>query len=389
MSLSREAHRIVCKPAMKAILRRASREPRGSSEAQAFPAHPRKLLLANAGFLGDLVLFRHALGVVKASFPEAEIGLLVAPWGEDVWRGHPWISHLHVIHPFKGHRDGDQLGRLLRYAWNLRYVLDELREPGYEAAIDFRMGFPMFALEMYLAGIPHRLGFLSTPLGSLFTAGFRRPKDRKHESLHHLSLLEATGHPLLSALPWDLPMDKTSSFLRYLDLYGLEPGRYRIFHMSSTRTTKEWPISHWIRLGQSLEARGIRVVFTGHGARDLERITTVLDEVPRSINACGMGGWQGLLYLVKHAEMVYSVDTVTGHLAAALNTPCVSIFGGTEDPLEWGPRGENVQVVHARERCFPCVNARGCPELSCLNGLSTQSVLDSGEDLLGKWRRTG
>ena len=83
-----------------------------------------------------------------------------------------------------------------------------------------------------------------------------------------------------------------------------------------------------------------------------------------------------LAAIIKRSDLFVGNDSGITHLAAAIGTPTISIFGPT-DPRMWGPRGEQVKILYKKSPCSPCSfdMRRNCFSQICLEGVTVEDVI--------------
>ena len=348
---------------------------------------PRRLLLANAGHLGDLIITTALLPVLHHVYPGIEIGILTGSHSRSVVDGHPLIARTHYLDHWYLRRDSASgLRKLARYYLADRgNMVRELGASGYDTAIDVRAWFPNFVTVLWQAKIPTRIGFDRVGFGPLLTVPMKFRYERRHELEYQLELLQAIGarpSSFLLAHP-SLPPVTPGAAAEAVALVG-DAKRYHVLHMAAGTATRDWPNEHWRELAQSLTARGVVPVLTGRGPRDAAMTAHVARAVPGCIDACDRLSWGGLVALIAGAELVYSVDTSVGHVAAALKRPVVAIYGGMSDPYHWKPYGDTAMVATNLVHCHPCFMKNGCPGRECLTDLETRSVISIANQLAEK-----
>src|SRR5574337_877621 len=168
----------------------------------------RSILVASPNWLGDAVLALPALANLRRSFPGARIALLVRPWLSPLFRSLPFIDEI-VELPHGG---------------ELIWAATALRQRGFELALLLPNSFRA-ALTSWLAGIPHRVGYVTDGRGPLLTVGIRRSGGLlRHQADVYLDLLRA--------LKWDawwrpkgflLPPESDAEAEKLLSESGLGP----------------------------------------------------------------------------------------------------------------------------------------------------------------------
>jgi len=157
-------------------------------------------------------------------------------------------------------------------------------------------------------------------------------------------------------------------------LVGLHP-------QSSYGPAKCWPRENHARLARRLvREKGARVlVFGGEGEREAARqLASSAGEGVFSL--AGETDLPLLAALVRLCRLVVANDSGPLHLAAAVGTPVIGLFGST-DPRATGPRGRRVRVIYKNVSCSPCL-LRVCPtDLRCLTRITPEEVMAAAEEL--------
>ena len=133
--------------------------------------------------------------------------------------------------------------------------------------------------------------------------------------------------------------------------YGLDraklaqpsPDRYAVLLHATAQRGKEWPVEHWIALGQSLCARNLRPVLPWGNAREQERSRAIAAALP-NVEVPALQPLDAVARLIAGATLVIGVDTGLLHLAGALGVPLIGIFVGSEPDLT-GPTGQGPIAV--------------------------------------------
>jgi ADP-heptose:LPS heptosyltransferase len=351
---------------------------------------PRRILLANYGHLGDVVMSTACIGVLKAAIPQVEIGFLLGSWSRPVLEGHPDLSWIHEVdHWFMDRRPQSRLVKAPRYWQASGQAAREIRAVGYDVAVDLRAYFPNAAPLLYRAGIPVRIGYSGVVGSALLTHPRRFVYRRAHESEIQVNLLGALRLPArhldnprfcLPAASEKVRKDVKWFIEWFLETAGHAGQSYRVLHLGSGAASKDWPESKWRALAGRLVGQGRRLVFTGRGERDRRLIEPVIAGLKNCANACDRLEWAALVELIRGAELVYTVDTMAGHVASAVGTPCVAIHGGTSDYRQWSVRARpGAACVTHVVPCWPCFRYNGCEHMSCLRQLEVERVYEAGE----------
>ncbi len=364
---------------------------------------PRVILLVQLDHLGDAVISTCMLAALRQRYPEASIEVLAGPWNQVVFRNAPEVDRVHLCGTNRFAR-----GRLGRFFWPaaLLYRGWRLRRRKIDLGIDVRGEFPL-ALLLWLSGARRRVGWACGGGEFLLTNSAAFVPNRP-EVASRRALLETIGiaadaesfrprffpsvaarrrvDDLLGELSVGCAMvgEAASGLFSSSCPSSLAPRRSGnptrplvVIHVGAGTAAKQWPAEHWQELlGRLVLERNVQVVLVGTKA---DRIIT------RQI----LGGkvwpdvadWSGRLNVVELAALVERADAMVGadsgpaHLAAAVGTPVVALFSGTNNPDQWRPCGQRVTVVRQSVDCSPCHRQR-CPRAGhpCMQQLTPKSV---------------
>jgi ADP-heptose:LPS heptosyltransferase len=149
-----------------------------------------RILIANAGHIGDVIISTAILSVLRGAFPGIEIGFLARSYSRQALENHPLVTRVHYLDHWHLSRDSHSLRhRVIRYRRERKRVIEELRSYRYDLAIDLRAWFPNFIRVLSAASIPVRIGYDRVGFGPLLTHRLSYRYDRRHELDHELDLL--------------------------------------------------------------------------------------------------------------------------------------------------------------------------------------------------------
>jgi ADP-heptose:LPS heptosyltransferase len=154
-------------------------------------------------------------------------------------------------------------------------------------------------------------------------------------------------------------------------------------HVGAGTAAKQWPADRWRDLVAWLVVRlGAEVVLVGgKGERIIARRIIGPSPYPGVIDWTGQLGVGELAAVIEKSDLFVGADSGPAHLAAAVGTPAVVLFSGTNDPRQWRPWGTGVTVVRREVRCSPCHRER-CPlrDHPCMKGLQVEEVARAVEE---------
>lgn len=145
---------------------------------------------------------------------------------------------------------------------------------------------------------------------------------------------------------------------------------------------KRWAPDRFAEIANRLAADGVEVAVVGaHG--DREPVAQVVRNAPEVLDLCGRTTIGELTALLEGADLVITNDTGPMHLAAAVGTRTLAIFGSTS-PVWTRPFGEMHRVLTEPVPCSPCFQRECGIGYLCLEGIPVDRVLDAGRELLGR-----
>jgi ADP-heptose:LPS heptosyltransferase len=356
----------------------------------AIPRAPRRVLLALGGHLGDAVVATAAIHELRASLPEAQIGVLLPSWSRPVLSGDPRLHWIHTIDHWKSSRaKTSRAARWRRYRETRRAALREIRAIGYDVAIDLYGYFPNMALVLHRAGIPVRLGFPSGGFGPLYTHPFPWSDDQRHVADRQVELVRQLAPRAGNVRPLRYSLSRRGQDplvrARVDALFAREKltsGDYIVIHMGAGAAERVWRESEWTRVAARLATDGHSIAFTGRGEVEGASIRAASRGLPRAVDLCDRLSWDEFVHVIAEARLVLTVETVAAHVAAATDTPCVAIWSGITSAHHWGPLASNVSLLTEAVPCAPCFRSRGCPEMSCVQRLTADDVLQAAHRML-------
>jgi len=353
--------------------------PQSAGEERSRP--PRSVLLIQLDHLGDGVLSGTMLAALQKGLPETRIDVLASPSNAEFFEGCPEVSQVHVCKANPHARGPERVwwaAAFLWWAWRLHGA--------YDWAVDIR-GEVSQAVFMWLIGARNRLGWSAGGGGFLLTQSCEYVPGR-HEVLSRKALLHLMGIELQESFSqdaWYRADAGTRRLVRQRLASAVLPGR-RIFvvHLGAGTPAKRWPLQHWRRLVLELiENYNAQVVLVG--GPELSTTAHILigaQPRPEIMNWVGHRPLAELAAILEQADLFLGADSGPAHMAAAVGTPAVVIFSGTNLVSQWKPWGAKVQVVSEAVACAPCGKSQ-CPlvEHPCLHGLAPQRVLETVESM--------
>jgi heptosyltransferase III len=344
-----------------------------------------RVLVTKLRHHGDVLLSTPVFSALRQALPESSIDALVYRETAPMLEGHPAIRRIHGID-----REWKHLG-LVGQTKAERQLLAALREGRYDLVVhltEHRRGawlvrllgtrwavapqrpgrFWRGSFTHFYPGSHPRRHTVETNLDALRRIGIQPPADVRRLVLQPGPAAEARARELMAA-------------------HGLLPGGFVHLHPGSRWLFKCWPAESFAALADALHERKLRIVLTA--APDPAEAALIAHM--RSITRCtpvdlsGQLSLKELAALTAQARLFVGVDSAPMHIAAAMGTPTVALFGPSGD-MEWGPWCDRKRVVaSSTHTCRPC-GRDGCGggKISeCLTTLPVAQVLAACLELLG------
>ncbi len=326
----------------------------------------RRILLIKPSSLGDIVHALPTVAALRARYPQAHIAWLVKRrWAEIVERA----EGVDQVWPVEGGLTG----------WLSR--VSALRAAAFDLVVDLQGLFRSAALAR-LTGCSVRIGFANGREGSPFFYTIRVPVPTldMHAVDRYLLVAAALGATIRPVPParFRIRPEDNDAVSRLLHAHGLAPGDGWIAMNASARwPTKRWPLERFAAVADQLEDEGAgRVVLIGgpDDRADAESLKALMRTAP--VDLTGQTSLGLLPALLKSAVLLVTNDSGPMHVAAAVGTPVVAMFGPTS-PLRTGPYGPGHAVLTHRVVCSPCFSrvCRNRVHLECLAGITSHQVL--------------
>jgi lipopolysaccharide heptosyltransferase I len=345
-------------------------------------ASVKSVLIIRMSALGDVVHALPALSALRARFPDAEISWLVEPLGASILEGHPQLDRLVVIDRKHWLRDLRSPRRWPRALAQAAAGIAGLRRRRFDLAVDFQ-GNLRSGLAALASGARVRLGFAPEDCrewGGWIFSNLRAPPaplqaNKAVKNLHLLRAVGWEGPPPAPAVP--ITAADRSWARQILDAV---PGSAPVvlIHPSVSRfgAFKRWPPSHYRALCERLEESfGARILVSwGPGERqDAEAIGRgqLIPPTPRLLR---------LAALIAECDLFIAADTGNLHLAAALGTPTIGLYG-PKSPEVYGPFVLKGRLLRSGVPCSPC-ELRRCEHRICMSSLLPERVFEAARALL-------
>jgi heptosyltransferase-3 len=344
-----------------------------------------RVLVVKLRNLGDVLLTSPVVSTLKSQAPHLEIDALVYADTSDMLCGHPGLSELHVID-----RNWKKLGGWVRLKREIQLYL-QLKKRKYDLILNLtdhvrgvwlsRLLHPRYAV----APDVRREKFYRSSFTHLYqvVGGNRRHTvEINLDALRRIGIYPRQAERGLTLVPGDAAFTAVDQALAR---HGLAQRSFVLIHPGSRWFFKCWPPDRVAALCGSLVAGGHRVVLVC-GPDPLER--QLLAQVEQRAGAPiaifpGNVSLKEVAALIARARLFIGMDSAPMHIAAAMGTPTVVLFGPSGE-IEWGPWQVPHRILTSSHSCRPC-GRDGCgggKRSECLEVIGLHEVRAAVDSLL-------
>ncbi len=336
---------------------------------------------------GAVLLASPVFSVLKNHAPHLEIDALVYRDSADMLSLHPAIDRVHTVD-----REWKNLGPLrhARAEWTLLSVLHERRYDLIVHLTESNRGAWIKRLVGARYGVARSMNSKGKFWQRSFSHFFPYPRGNSRHTVEiHLDALRRLGiYPTaeerrLTLVPGAAAEESVATLLRQ---QGLAEGGFIHIHPTSRWLFKCWTVSALARLIDTLSNEGHAIVLSAAPTPDeMAWMQRLRDSLTRPVvDLSGQLNLKQLAALTARARVFVGMDSLPMHIAAAMGTPTVALFGPSGD-IEWGPWQTPHRIVVSKHPCRPC-GQDGCGggKISeCLTDISAEQVLAAIREVMG------
>lgn len=308
-----------------------------------------KVLFITLSNIGDAVLTTPALSAILENFKDAEITLIVSPRAADIFKDDPHFKKIII------YRKDSPPGRKMA-------LIKTLRGEDFDLLVDFKdtmLPFLLYAKK-------------KTPIFKKPPAYIKSMKDRHLWKLRQAlpGISEKEYKPLVI-----VPEQTVKTVAELLKANGISENDKIISVSPGARShTKQWIKEGFLdACKRCVKELGVKVVLVGD-QQDLRVCSVIMREAgPGVTDLCGKTGLKELAAILKRSSLLITNDSAPMHIAWAVNTPVVAVFGPT-DYAKYGPRGAHDIIIRKELACSPCQAALCIKDNECLKDITPDEV---------------
>lgn len=346
----------------------------------------RQILVIRTAYIGDVLMTLPILKPLKELYPDARITLLTSSSARDVLLNNPYVDAILTYDAFWFYPKG-----LKEAGKDYLKFLKTLRSKTYDLVIEARADIRDILLLAYLSKSRHKVSYKVGGGGYMLTHVVPF-KEVKHRINYHLDIVKFLGGKI-DEIEWGMCLDSKEQ--NTADLLLVQEGINRAdflvgIHPGSRKELKSWFPDRFAKLADSIITEyGAQVIFTGlpEEKEFIDRTIVKMDHT--AINLAGKTDLRILSGIIEKLDLFICNDSASLHVASAMKTPTVAIFGPSKSK-ETGPFGNIHKVV---EKDFPC--RFSCDEdvckhtvyKECMEKIQVNDVLEAVRKIIGELRK--
>jgi ADP-heptose:LPS heptosyltransferase len=349
------------------------------------PTRAQRVCIYRIGNLGDILCALPAMHSVRKAYPEARLTLLTSPGptglsgAPDLLANAAWLYEVLVYHS----EEIDTVGQKLQ-------LLKKLRQRRFDVWIELSSSLATAGVILRNMGFARLAGARWGQGWTISTIRWAaRAQSRSRVFPNEVErLLRVVARCGIRTEHVSFPLPLRDHHAAAID--ALLPGAARWVALApgAKRPANRWPLDRYAALGRELSRRGFFVLLLG-GAEEGEACNLLAAEIGSAVlNLAGRLSVLESCELLRRCAFLVCNDSGVQHMAAAVSTPCVSLFAAREMPGKWHPYGARNVVLRKDVACHSCYRDE-CPQGNlCLGLIQVPEVLRATE-LLQASRNSG
>ncbi len=337
-----------------------------------------RILVIRLGAIGDVLLTTPFLRVLKETYPNASIDYVVKEMYTSLLEDHPYIDHLYAF----SSRDGKR-------GW--RAILKDIQQNNYDLIVDLQNNLRSRTWSLLSGVREQRLYRLGRGKRFLMVYGrLNQTKKFKSVPAKYIEILsdwnvqeDSVGPEIFISDSIHNKVDQKiedSGVSNKKTLVLLAPG--------ASKVTKRWPFERYVQVANYYLREGMEVGLIG-GKQDTLLCQKMSDEIKGPVmNLTGECSLLESAAAIQRADVLVTNDTGMMHMATAVSTPVVAIFGPTSRHFGFFPYQSVSEVVEKEIKCRPCSyhGSRKCPKghFKCMLEIKPEEIIQTVNQMLNQ-----
>ncbi len=342
------------------------------------------ILIVKLSAIGDVIHTLPSLSALRKLYPKANITWVVEEDSSDIIKDHPYLNRVIVSRRKRWMTDLKSPHRVSRTIKEIRTFVRTLRDRSYDLVIDFH-GLFKSSLIVLLSGGKRKIGYDSMQeLSGLFLNEKIHEDMVKHAVDRYLDFLCHLGSDV-DEKEFLIPVreENRNRVKNLLTINNIDTkDRFVAVNPVAFWATKLWENDKFARLCDRItEDLKAKVILTGDRSDGMiENIQSLMSHP--SVNLGGQTTLRDLAHLYSLSSVVITTDSGPMHIAAAMGTPVVALFGPT-DPLRTGPYGRGHVVIRKEMSCSPCF-LKKCNSRKCMEEITVEEVFQAVKGVINR-----
>jgi lipopolysaccharide heptosyltransferase II len=331
----------------------------------------KRILVVNVNWIGDVIFSTPFIKAVRDAYPDSHIACLLHPRCVEILKGSPRIDEIIIY---------DEEGKHKSVFGKLKLVF-YLRKMKFDIAFMLHRSFTK-AFLAFLAGVKERIGYPTKNRGVLLTRVIDLPDEEIHKVEYFLNIARGSGIEVREiSYEFFIQDSDRQNINSFLKRHGIvDKDRLVVLCPGGNWDPKRWPKKNFALLADMLaEKLGVKIVLSGakKDAGLVEEIRSMTKCAP--VISCGQTTLKDLGALLERASLVIANDSGPMHLAVAMKSNVIALFGPTSPKLT-GPYGKGkYKVIWKTEGCeVPCYDVT-CTDNRCMSLITVEDVFEEAE----------
>jgi len=332
-----------------------------------------RIIIVNVNWIGDILFSTLSIRCLRKKFPDAYIAVLLPQNTAELLKNNPYLDEIILFNPLSERK----------FPYCDFGLVKELRCRKFDCSIHLHRSFTR-RFCAYLSGIERRIGYNEKYRGFLLTDKVASQRDKIHRAEYYFNLakvLEAEDDGL--GLNLFLEQEELEAMRSFLERQNIK--KFCLIHIGANWQAKKWPLEYWAKFIDLIKNRyDIDIIISG-----TESDKTEAEAISRLTNSevlilTGRTALRELISLIKLSAVFVGTDTAPLHIAAALSTPAVGIYGPTSPDITgpFRPAGKIVLLKEDLKCAIPCYKTVCGLKYECMRRVTAQKAADAINSIL-------